>query len=321
MKIKAIGIAVQLLISGPLFLHGGAEQNGKTFGVDLWKQSEQFYTSCLSQSEKIGLDEDVAYFSQKLAAVNLELGQFSNALDHVEKALMTYGTLDQALTETRLHTVDTHILKARLLGFLGQYAEAVGELLMVFEENCAIRGELDLETTRLYKHLGWHLGRLGKKGGTLHDLTNFSSELSLLESHLNGLDATTPLTVPFLAQKCYERALSSDKKTLGEIHPDTAKSYSLIGWILGDQEKYSEALEYHMQALEIRLKCYSEIHPDVARSYSHIGWNYEKLGNYVKARQNYEMALRIKEKVLPQGHPELEEDKENLHRVSIVRLP
>jgi tetratricopeptide (TPR) repeat protein len=87
--------------------------------------------------------------------------------------------------------------------------------------------------------------------------------------------------------------------------------------MLSDLGKYSEALKYHWQALEIRLQCFSEVHPDTAKSYSHIGWNYEKLEDLNKARHHYDIALRIKEQVLPQGHPELEETQENLYRVDL----
>jgi tetratricopeptide (TPR) repeat protein len=224
MKYKTIGIAVLLL--GSHFLYGEAIRSG----ADLWKQSEQFYASCLCQSEEIGLDEDTAYLSRKLAATDLELGQYSEALGHVEKALIIYNTLNPSSVKTRLEIVDTRILKGRLLGFLDNYAGAVGELLMVFEDNLAIRGEEDLETIRLYKHLGWHLGRLAKKGGTLEDLDRFSSELSALGSHLSMFEPPEiPQTILSFAQKCYDKALSLDKKTLGETHPETAKSYSLIG--------------------------------------------------------------------------------------------
>lgn len=238
---------------------------------------------------------------QQMAAIDLELGKFSEGLDCIEKALEEYGAQESPSIETRLNLVDSHILKGRLLGCLKRYPEAAEEILSVFEENWAIRGEQHIETTRLYKHIGWHLGRLAKKGGTLQDLKN------------GYRDAEEPLLA--WVQNYYEKALAADVKAFGEMHPETAKDYSLLGWMLGDQGRYSEALEFHFKALAIRVACNTELHPDVARSYSNIGWNYEQLGDYTEALNYYTTSLRIKEQVFPQGHPDIEEVIENICRV------
>jgi len=314
-----------LFIFGPIFLHGETIQCQAIPGVDQWTQAEQFYTSCLAESKRFSLDEDTAYFYHQLATVGHELGQFTTALDNIDRALLLYSEFENS-TKTRLNIIDARILKGRLLGGLDQHIDAFVELLAVFEDNLSIRGTDDPETVRLYKHLGWRLERLAKKEIMINRPEVLDSIRSILTSYLDEIDTdfvidNTPLAYLFLAQKFYEKALQIDRKTLGENHPDTAKSYSLIGWILGDRKNHEEALKIHQKALAIRLKCYSEIHPNTARSYSNIGWNYEQLGDLVQASQYYTIAIRIMKQVLPQDHPELEKNKENLYRVTELLIP
>ncbi|CAF4699274.1 unnamed protein product, partial [Rotaria magnacalcarata] len=54
------------------------------------------------------------------------------------------------------------------------------------------------------------------------------------------------------ARSYYERALAIRQKYYSEDHPDIAQSLHSIGNVLDDQGKYSEALKFYRQALQIR---------------------------------------------------------------------
>lgn len=280
---------------------------------NLWYEEEKFYSDALLRATSLNLEGDQAYFNHKLSLIKLEQGLFQEALEHNVIAVDLYTIMEKNVV-TRLQIVDARVVRARLFGFLDNYAFAVIELLSIFEENLTLRTSSDPETVRLYKHLGWHFGKLAKKELYPYERDDLYTVLkNHAEIDLNyDNDATLFLNV---AKQCYEKALQLDLLHLGEYHPDTAKSYGLLGWVQGDLGHYQEALESHQKALEIRLNCHSEMHPNTARSYSNIGWCYEKLGNLRMAALYYLKTIEIMFGVLPSDHPELEKNKMNLARV------
>lgn len=281
---------VPSLALSPLLLSAVSPQPPLLSGKELWLHAKQLYTRNLEESRAMGLFQETAHFHHKLAEIELELGQYEAALDHVEQALAIYKN-EEKTVKSRLDIVDLRVLKGRLFGFLNQPFSAVNELLEIYDETITLRGESDPETVRLYKHLGWHFGLLAKA---------------------EFISAEQRKTYLMLAYKHYEGALAQDLKNSGENNPDAAKSYSLLGWILGDLEQYDQALEVHKKALQIRIACYTEIHPNTARSYAHIAWCYEKLGDFEKTKEFYEITVRVMEQVLPDDHPELLKAKESL---------
>jgi tetratricopeptide (TPR) repeat protein len=102
------------------------------------------------------------------------------------------------------------------------------------------------------------------------------------------------------AQQVFEMILdrTTDDKEKGQI-------YHYLGWIKGDQGKYTEAITYHEKSLKIRQKTLPENHPYLAASYNNIGLVYYNMGEYSKALSYYEKSLEICQKTLPANHPDL----------------
>jgi len=69
-------------------------------------------------------------------------------------------------------------------------------------------------------------------------------------------------------------------------------------------EKYTEAIKYHRDALEIRLKLFGELHLDTAMSYNNIGSVYDHLAKHTDALQYFEKTLEIYRRVLGEEHPD-----------------
>lgn len=320
MKLLTIGIAAHLLTAAPIILQAMPIQGPHTYGVVSWKQSQAFHAACLTESKLLGLNEDSAYFHMKLAAVDIDLNRYANALNHVNDALTLYKSFDQD-TQTRLHLIDACVLKGKILGCLGDHTQAIAEMLQFFAENISIRGQEDLQTARIYNDLGWQFEMAAKTGISPNNTILQKSNLDSFIAYLGTLNFTPDESCPLflsLAQECFAMALSIDQKTVGEIHPDTAKSYNLIGEFLTNQGKYAEALPLHQNALTIQLACQLVTTPETAKCYSHIGWCYEHLHDLSSALQNYHTALDIMRQVLPQSDPTLEQTKERVKRVSRV---
>ncbi|CAF1544856.1 unnamed protein product, partial [Didymodactylos carnosus] len=75
--------------------------------------------------------------------------------------------------------------------------------------------------------------------------------------------------------------------------PVIATFYNEIALVYSEQGKYSQALKYHEQSLEIDLKTLGPNHPSVARTYGDIGGVYSDQGEYSQALKYYEQTLEI----------------------------
>ena len=89
--------------------------------------------------------------------------------------------------------------------------------------------------------------------------------------------------------------LSIDNKS---HNTDFATYYNNFGVINEHQGAYSEALNFHSKALEIREKVLKPGHNHIAMSHMNIGAVHEKLGNYNKALEHFFKALEIQKKAI-----------------------
>jgi len=86
--------------------------------------------------------------------------------------------------------------------------------------------------------------------------------------------------------------LKSNKKKLGNEHPDTAQSYTDVGLLYSQLGNHSAAITYLNSALKIRKKAIgTDI--DVAQSYYDLGMAYEKMGGSAKASEHKNMAIAL----------------------------
>jgi tetratricopeptide (TPR) repeat protein len=87
-----------------------------------------------------------------------------------------------------------------------------------------------------------------------------------------------------------------------------------LGQVYSDMGKYSKALEYYEESLEIKKKSLPPNHSSLATSYSNIGGVHSNMGEYSKALKYYEKDLEITKQSLPPTHPDLATSYSNIGR-------
>jgi len=108
------------------------------------------------------------------------------------------------------------------------------------------------------------------------------------------------------------RALEIHRQTLGEGHPDVAKSLNNLAMVLRAKGDYDGAEALHREALAIRRKTLGEGHPDVAASLDNLAVVLRAKGDYVGAEALHREALAIRRKTLGEGHPDVATSLKNL---------
>ncbi len=116
------------------------------------------------------------------------------------------------------------------------------------------------------------------------------------------------------AEQIFEMILhpTIDKNEKGEI-------YYYLGWIKGQQGKYTEAITYFEKSLEIRQKTLPDNHPHLATSYNNIGLAYSNIGECSKALSYLERSLDIAQRSLPPDHPHLKNVKKSIEIMRMIR--
>jgi tetratricopeptide (TPR) repeat protein len=105
------------------------------------------------------------------------------------------------------------------------------------------------------------------------------------------------------AQPIEAQVLAIHRQLLGELHPDTARSYNNLGFNLMRQGKYAEARPLYEKALAIRRQLLGEQHPEMAESYGNLGMYLNAQAKYAEAQPLLDKALAIHRQVLGEQHP------------------
>jgi tetratricopeptide (TPR) repeat protein len=195
----------------------------------------------------------------------------------------------------------------------GRFAEAIS----IAEEIVVVRraevGEDDVE----YGESLATLGELYAKMCRYRDAESILKKVvELPQETLRGLilhaDSLHELGCLYLLTGDYDKSrdyLGQAKalrgETLGETHPDFAKSLfglAELSAALGNQEI---ALSLHERALDIRRSALGERHADYAKSLHRLGAAYANLGRMNVSRPLFEAALAIQREVLDESHPDI----------------
>lgn len=110
---------------------------------------------------------------------------------------------------------------------------------------------------------------------------------------------------------CHEEALRLNRQeefnelSISYSLNNMGNTYSNVGKTLHDPKNYKLALEYHMEAMEIRKKLHHISPRIMARSYKNIGNDYANLNINDMAFKYRVKALELYQEVLHGGHPEL----------------
>lgn len=105
------------------------------------------------------------------------------------------------------------------------------------------------------------------------------------------------------SQDCFLKALTILQQT--QKHPrELANTYNNMGWCLSEMGKYSESLQYHQSALDIRLSANEKYPNEVAQSYNNMGACYIFIGDTNTALIYYQKALQIWLNAFGEKHPQ-----------------
>jgi tetratricopeptide (TPR) repeat protein len=114
---------------------------------------------------------------------------------------------------------------------------------------------------------------------------------------------------------CLQKALEIYKTSLGENHPETARTYGCLGCFYQKIEhQYDLAIKYHSKSFEMRNTILGEEHLDTATVCDDLGTDYYLNGNREKAIPFHSKALEIRQKLLGSQHPDTTTTIHNLNR-------
>ncbi|MCU0253228.1 MAG: tetratricopeptide repeat protein [Acidobacteria bacterium] len=119
--------------------------------------------------------------------------------------------------------------------------------------------------------------------------------LAFLYQQLGLFDAALPLQTA---------ALATNRRVLGEEHPDTLSSINNTGMLLRDRGELDEADPYLQEALDKRRRVLGEEHPDTLTSINNMGFLRDDQGRLDEAETFYREALEKHRRVLGEDHPE-----------------
>jgi len=100
----------------------------------------------------------------------------------------------------------------------------------------------------------------------------------------------------------HARALETQRRMLGDMHPDVARTYSHLGQAHEAKGDLDRAMECHSDALKIRELKLGLEHADTAYTLGRLGGIYRRKANYRKAMEYLHLSLAICEKVLGPVH-------------------
>ncbi|MFH2044939.1 MAG: tetratricopeptide repeat protein [Pseudomonadota bacterium] len=139
----------------------------------------------------------------------------------------------------------------------------------------------------------------------------------LIPLYAKAQESSSRGIVPSSQQKIKElkQALALNKKTLGDKHPDVAKSMDDLAQMYYSTGHYGEAEPLYKHALDIRRKIFDNEHPDVAASMNNLAVLYEKTGRYSDSETLHKSALEMRKKLLGDNNLDVAASLNNLAKL------
>ena len=250
-----------------------------------------------------------------------DLGQYSKAKEHYEKALVI---TKEICGEHHGAIAASYNNLGNVYSDLGQYSEAKEnhEKALIIQKE--IYGEHHSDAAGSYNNLGIVYSNLGRysEAKEYYEKALIIKKAICGEHHGDVAASYNNLGAVYVglgqyseAKGYYEKALIIRKEIYGEHHGDVAASYNNLGIVYRNLGQYSEAKEYYEKALIIGKEICGEHHGDVAASYDNLGTVYRHLGQYGEAKEYYEKALIIRKEIYGEHHGDVAASYNNLGTV------
>lgn len=205
---------------------------------------------------------------------------------------------------------------------LGEYKKALAAFTQAKNIRVALFGENSGELVRSYNAIGVVESDLGRYKESLVAYEK-SAQISIRlnggsEQNLDGFNFHMNMGGVYYEMKKlrdaafhFERARSI-VPYLQDIKRLEASLYNNLGSLYMSMKDYAKAIQYHEQALALRLELFGELHPSVASSYSNLGSAYTEINNLPQALKFNLKALEIKERLSNISPPDLALSYRNL---------
>jgi hypothetical protein len=106
------------------------------------------------------------------------------------------------------------------------------------------------------------------------------------------------------AEKQFVEAYKTDKKVLGQEHPDTLTSMGNLASTYWNQGRWKEAEDLEVLAMETRERVLGQEHPDTLTSMANLAWIWKSQDQHDKSLELMVTCVRLQEKILGIDHPD-----------------
>lgn len=204
---------------------------------------------------------------------------------------------------------DTLQKQASALYFLGRYKES----LPLLEQSLTMyESHLGLNHQKTVAGLTTLAVMYGLKGSFIEaeKMLNQAVELSAQCDPATVVNSLHVLSALYSSQKKFEeardlldRALVICRKSFGENHLITAKSFIYLGTWAANQTQSLEAISYFEKAWTIYERFFGNQHPAIGRILNNLATVYTVQGEYESALKFYKQSFKIWKTTLGEDHP------------------
>ena len=106
------------------------------------------------------------------------------------------------------------------------------------------------------------------------------------------------------AEPLLRQAVDTDRRTLGNDHPQTLTALNQLANLYWFQDRYSEAEPLYLEVIEARRRVLGEEHPDTLRVRTDLASNYTLQKRFAEAERLDNATLEVQQRVLGPDHPD-----------------
>ncbi len=255
----------------------------------------------------------------ELSGLKATLARFDNVLDRTkhqaaDAALdrgdrsLARALLEELAMKARARREDASVEEAELEYKLGEIAETEirwHDAATHYARAATLAPDFD----RLYKAIDFAIkaGQYDQADCFASDLVANARTIATPENLSRALDQQASVLrrkgrLP-AAEALLTEALTIDRATIGEAHPDFATHINSLAGIMKAQRRFLEAERLYRQALEIGRSTIGEEHPDHATRLNNLAGVMRAQGRYSEAEALYRQALEIGRATIGEAHP------------------
>ena len=195
---------------------------------------------------------------------------------------------------------------ARLRQQMGKYKQAEGNYQQAI---AAYRKLKSPELNQVYNSFATFYMTLGNYSAAeaiyLNLLKDPQTSSLLVDAVEQNLAAIYQLTLRYdKAETLLLEVLESDRKIIGEHHPDFAISLQNLASLYQAKGNFGKARQLYQQALDVDQMNSGDQTLLYAAKQANLGTVYQEMGEPRKAQQLLESALKIRERILGKDHPD-----------------